>query len=152
MARFSTSDDKIAENAPWEGLLALELMLMLLAIGGIGLLCYAWKKYKKFEKRLENLRRTDQYYATTTSNPNLATAPIFIPPLKEYEVQSLEMYVPQEEDDLGEINLGLSLDEGITKSGMRHSMRGGSFRGKSDSGSGVVAAINPIFEPANARK
>ena len=80
--RFSTSDDRIAENAPWEGLLALELMLMLLAIGGIGLLCYAWKKYKKFEKRLENLRRTDQYYATTTSNPNLTAAPIFIPPLK----------------------------------------------------------------------
>ena len=39
-------------------------------------------------------------------------------------------YVPQEEDDLGEINLGLTLDEGLTKSGMRHSMRGGSFRGK----------------------
>jgi len=152
MARFSTSDDRIAENAPWEGLLALELMLILLAIGGVALLCYAWKKYKKFEKRLENLRRSDPYYATTTSNPNLATAPIFIPPLKEYEVQSLEMYVPQEEDDLGEINLGLTLDEGITKSGMRHSMRGGSFRGKSDSGSGVVAAINPIFEPSAGRK
>ena len=41
-----------------------------------------YMKYKKFEKRLENLRRTDQYYATTTSNPNLTAAPIFIPPLK----------------------------------------------------------------------
>ena len=47
-------------------------------------------------------------------------------------------YVPQEEDDLGEINLGLSLDEGITKSGMRHSMRGGSFRG----GQFLVAKCN----------
>jgi len=106
---------------PWAALLALAAIIVLLAIVGIVVLVFTHARYVKFIQQL-------RAYQASYENENFAEPPGF---LREYETQSLNMYVPP--PDYGEVRMTLGGEGSVAA--VEHT--GHDPR--------VAAAINPIY-------
>ncbi|KAK7482291.1 hypothetical protein BaRGS_00026419 [Batillaria attramentaria] len=117
---------------PWAPLVALAGIIILLAIAAIIYLIFSNSRYMKF---------INQYriYQSTYDNPDFVEPPSF---LREYETQSLNMYVPPDEvlHSYGEIGLRLQGDGLVDVQHTSHDP-------------GVAAAVNPVYqsEPQGAQ-
>ncbi|XP_036359179.1 uncharacterized protein LOC118763608 [Octopus sinensis] len=109
---------------PWAALVALAAIIILLCLIGIIVVLFTWSRYTKY---------LNQYRIH-----HLASEPTdFVEPpnfLKDFETQSLNMYVPPDEAerDLGEINMTF---EGDTLRRVEHQ----------GADPGVASAVNPLF-------
>ncbi|XP_046579034.1 cadherin-99C-like [Haliotis rubra] len=89
-------------NNPWAAFVALGAIIIVLSLVGIIVLLYLWSRYTHY---LHQFR----IYHSNFTNPDFTEPPSF---LREYETQSLNMYVPPDEtvQALGEINMNFDLD------------------------------------------
>ncbi|CAH1795188.1 unnamed protein product [Owenia fusiformis] len=156
---------------PWAALIALACLIILFCIIGIIVLCISWARYQRALKRYHHSERT--VMVVPTYEPEYAIAPPSYQ--KEFETQSLAMYVPEEPIvDLGEVNMTLTTHEGVlsgeaTRKDMviesapgvvsGHGGRPGddgtarmtvmnssTLRSDIDHGDAVNAHVNPIYE------
>jgi len=97
---------------PWIALIVLAVFILISTIIAIIILCLLWRRHKRLtqfynESYILNTKSTQplpspiQDYYPTNSRP------------KNYETQSVELYVPQNERDLGEIHARFNTREGI---------------------------------------
>ncbi|KAK3090621.1 hypothetical protein FSP39_013220 [Pinctada imbricata] len=109
---------------PWAALIAIAAISILLCLVGIIVLTFTHSRYIKY---VEAYRVHVQNY----DQPEFLEPPSF---LREYETQSLQMYVPPDEavQDLGEINM--VFDEGNLTA--QHT----------GAGEEVTSAVNPIYQ------
>ncbi|XP_041364043.1 protocadherin Fat 4-like [Gigantopelta aegis] len=111
---------------PWAALVSLACIIILLAIVAIIILLHTWARYRMYLHRFA-------VFHTSLASPDFTEPPSF---LREYETQSLNMYVPPDEtvQELGEINMNFEGDLGpppLSNSGPAH-------------GSAVIR--NPIYQ------
>eukprot|EP00745_Piridium_sociabile_P042201 TRINITY_DN84561_c0_g1_i2.p1 TRINITY_DN84561_c0_g1~~TRINITY_DN84561_c0_g1_i2.p1 ORF type:complete len:313 (-),score=73.06 TRINITY_DN84561_c0_g1_i2:127-1065(-) len=110
---------------PWAPLVALAAIIILLAIVGIIVIIFSHSRYLKF---ITEYRHYQVSYPTDFREPDNF--------LREYETQSLNMYVPPDDANLnayGEVGLRLQ-DEGLVD--VQHSAHD----------PGVAAAVNPVYQ------
>ncbi|KAL5018741.1 hypothetical protein ScPMuIL_004463 [Solemya velum] len=113
---------------PWAALVALAAICILLSIVGIIVIIFTHSRYIKYI----NTYRISQ---TSYEQPDFMEPPSF---LREYETQSLNMYVPPDEviHDLGEINMTF---EGETVTAQH-----------TGATEGVASAVNPVYKEETA--
>ncbi|GFN79862.1 protocadherin fat 4 [Plakobranchus ocellatus] len=110
---------------PWAALIALAAIIILLAIVGIIVIVFTHSRYMKFIYQY-------RVYQSTYDNPDFVEPPNF---LREYETQSLNMYVPPDElaiPDYGEVDMTLG-GEGVSQV---------QYTGQDPR---VAAAVNPTY-------
>ncbi|XP_052824185.1 cadherin EGF LAG seven-pass G-type receptor 2-like [Octopus bimaculoides] len=109
---------------PWAALVALAAIIILLCLIGIIVVLFTWSRYTKYlnQYRIHHLANEPTDFVEP---PNF---------LKDFETQSLNMYVPPDEAerDLGEINMTF---EGDTLRRVEHQ----------GADPGVASAVNPLF-------
>jgi len=83
---------------PWSALVALAGIVIILTIVAIIIIFRSYQRYNSFMRRY-------RVYSATMASADFTEPPSF---LREYETQSLNMYVPPDEtvQELGEINMG----------------------------------------------
>ncbi|KAI3383388.1 hypothetical protein SNEBB_002098 [Seison nebaliae] len=84
-------------NPSWVALISFAVLILIASIIAIVLLFIFWRRYK---------RQLKDYSTPPSSLPPTIKRP-------EYETQSLEMYVPQEDVDLGELEVAFDTKDGI---------------------------------------
>ncbi len=93
--------NKRINDGPWVILIILACIIMIATAVAIVAIIMLWKRYVKQRHLFEQSLVGIQYEMPK----NLS---------KEYEVQSLDMFVPTEDrDDLGEVHIGFSPNQGI---------------------------------------
>jgi hypothetical protein len=99
--------EKNANSEPWAVLIALATVIIVATSIAILAIFVLWKRYKiariSFERNLVGISFE---MPPSPERPESQS--------KEYEVQSLDMYVPQDDrEDLGEVHISLSPTTGI---------------------------------------
>ncbi|XP_035826838.1 protocadherin Fat 4-like [Aplysia californica] len=105
---------------PWVAFLVVAGVVFVVALVGIVVLLNSYNKYSKFVRRY-------RIYQANVAGADFTEPPSF---LREYETQSLNMYVPPDEtvQDLGEINMNFAGDPTTPRTG---------------AGAGTV--VNPVY-------
>ncbi|KAK3745550.1 hypothetical protein RRG08_040225, partial [Elysia crispata] len=117
---------------PWAALVALAAIIILLALVGIIVIIFTHSRYMKFISQY-------RMYQSSYQNPDFEEPANF---LREYETQSLNMYVPPDDlgiPDYGEVDMTLA-DNGIGQ--VQHTGHDPS----------VVAAVNPIYSEESGQQ
>jgi protocadherin Fat 4 len=134
-------------DGPWLALIAMAGIIILFCIVGMIVICFTWGRYKRYTN---NYQQNFIYGAKYHNDPVFVEPPSF---LKEYETQSLAMYVPPDEpvQEMGEINMNFHSDDGhLPHSGqvimrqhppVSHQMASARYEE-----GGVIAAVNPIYQ------
>jgi len=98
---------------PWSALVALAAIIILLAVVCIIVIAFSHSRYMKFIQQY-------RAYQSTYDNPDFAEPPGF---LREYETQSLNMYVPPEAvPDYGEVRMTLDEAGGVGVTEVTHTI------------------------------
>ncbi|XP_076458264.1 uncharacterized protein LOC143291994 [Babylonia areolata] len=110
---------------PWAVLVTLAVAILFLSILLVVIVLVTYSRYRKYISQY-------RVYQTSYDNPGFIEPPSF---LREYETQSLNMYVPPDEatPNFGEVGMRIHGDTVVDVSHSSHI-------------SGVVAAINPVFQ------
>jgi len=116
-------------NDPWAAFIAAAGVVFVLALVGIVVLLNSYKRYSRFVSKYK-------IYQSNMAGAEFTEPPSF---LREYETQSLNMYVPPDEtvQDLGEINMNFQGDTTTP-------------RGASVVGAGTV--VNPVYGKIEERR
>lgn len=83
---------RVVNNDPWIILIALACLIIVVTILSIVIICVLWRRYRNSRAIFEDSMNTMTYNIPTISISQSQKMP-------EYEVQSLDMYVPSDDKE-----------------------------------------------------
>lgn len=134
------------DEAPWIALIILAALIIVFSIIGMCVICFSYGRYKH-SLRVKNAAYIRSLPAghinDSTTELMYDDAPDY---LKEYETQSLAVYVPADEpvQEQGEINMNFNMADEATRT-LPQSTYSGEASMRSQSAA-TVSAVNPIYQ------